>query len=242
MTAHLLAFALIIALPVWDRFETLRLKTSRDPRVRIQSYQMTIAWLWICSAVAVAAFGPKALCFIHLSPSEAPWLPSGDGAAAFGFGLGIALLAGAVLPALAARQSAAIRKRFEKQLSHFGFFLPKSGAERLWFAAVSISAGVCEEILFRGFLLRYFQSQPFHLSLVAALLLSCVFFGTAHIYQGLAGVVQTAFLGLAFGVLFLATGTLLLPMVLHAAIDLKVLLILPKDRAVPAPDGDFGIR
>jgi uncharacterized protein len=242
MTPHLLAFALIVALPVWDRFETHRLKTSRDPRVRIQSYQMTIAWLWICSAVAVDAFGLKDLYFIHVSPSEAPWLPSGDGVAAFGFGLGIALLAGAVLPALAARHSPAIRERFEKQVTHFGFFLPKSARERFWFAIVSISAGVCEEILFRGFLLRYFQSQPFRQSLVAALVLSCVFFGAAHLYQGLAGVVQTAFLGLAFGVLFLAAGTLLLPMVLHAAIDLKVLLILPKDRAAPAPGGDFDIR
>ena len=42
---HLLLVAfLVIAIPIWDRRETKRLKTSADPDVRLRSYQKTIGW------------------------------------------------------------------------------------------------------------------------------------------------------------------------------------------------------
>lgn len=231
MTSHALAFLLVVVLPIWDRFETRRLKTSSNPRAKIQSYQMTVGWLWICAAVSLAAFGWQILGVIHVSAADARWLPSGSGALALGIGVA-AFLIGSLTPAFLAKHSAQFRERFEKQFAAFSFFLPRTAEERGWFAAVSVSAGVCEEILFRGFLIHYFQSAPFGLSLSLALLLSCVFFGTAHLYQGIAGVIQTALLGFAFGFLFLVTGTLVLPIFLHAATDLRLLLILPKSAAV----------
>ena len=226
--SHFLAFILIIALPVWDRFETRRLKTSRDPRVKIQSYQMTIAWLWICATIATAAFGWKQLCTIRVTTLEVPWLPMGRAAYSLGVMLGIAFFVAAIIPVVSVRFSGKVREGFEKQLAGLKFFLPRTEEERLWFGFVAISAGICEEILFRGFMIRYFQAAPYHLTLTFALLLSCLFFGTAHLYQGIVGVVQTTFMGLAFAFLFLLTGSLVLPMVLHCVTDLKLLLILRK--------------
>ena len=228
MMSHFLAFILIIVLPVWDRFETRRLKISRDPRVKIQSYQMTIAWLWICATIATTAFGWKQLCTIRVTALEAPWLPMGRAAYSLGVMLGVAFFIAAIIPVVSMRFSAKVREGFEKQLAALRFFLPGRGEERLWFGFVAISAGVCEEILFRGFMIRYFQAEPYHLTLTFAVLLSCLFFGTAHLYQGIVGVVQTTFMGMAFAFLFLLTGSLALPMVLHAVTDLKLLLILRK--------------
>lgn len=224
--AHVLAFLLIVALPVWDRYETRRLKTSRDPRVKVQSYQMTIAWLWICAAIAMLRFGWSPLSKIHLNPGDIRWLPSGIDAHPYGIAIGVAFIAASLFPAIAARLSPRFREAFAKQLSGLSFFLPRTSEERLWFALVSISAGVCEEILFRGFLIRYFQAGPYHLGLALAVVVSCLFFGTAHLYQGLVGVLQTAFLGLVFAALFLATGSLALPILAHVATDLKILFIL----------------
>ncbi|MFZ0523535.1 MAG: CPBP family intramembrane glutamic endopeptidase, partial [Candidatus Acidiferrales bacterium] len=51
-------------------------------------------------------------------------------------------------------------------------------------------------------------------------------FGAGHLYQGIAGVIFSAILGLIFSAIFLMTGNLLLPMILHALIDLRILLIL----------------
>jgi membrane protease YdiL (CAAX protease family) len=55
----------------------------------------------------------------------------------------------------------------------------------------------------------------------AFLRLSCistVIFGAAHLYQGVAGVIVTAILRLIFSAIVLTTGTLVVPMILHALI------------------------
>ena len=48
-------------------------------------------------------------------------------------------------------------------------FLPNTGAERLAFILVSLSAGVCEEILFRGFLIRLLHGGALAFPLLGAL-------------------------------------------------------------------------
>jgi membrane protease YdiL (CAAX protease family) len=98
--------------------------------------------------------------------------------------------------------------------------------ERLWFAAVSVTAGVCEEILCRGFMIRYLDGIALHLQLSAALLLASAIFGVNHIYQGKLDMLKTGIAGVAFGGLFLLTGSLLLPMVLHCAVDLQAVFVL----------------
>lgn len=52
---------------------------------------------------------------------------------------------------------------------------------------VCITAGICEEVVYRGFLMQYFHTLPFHLSLAWAMVASSVIFGIAHLYQGVAG-------------------------------------------------------
>jgi membrane protease YdiL (CAAX protease family) len=103
---------------------------------------------------------------------------------------------------------------------------PVREIERRWFAFVAITAGVCEEILFRGFLLHYLHASPWTMGLTVALLLSCVIFGLQHLYQGPAGAASTVVIGFLFGLLFLLTGNLLLPIALHAMMDLRVLVLL----------------
>lgn len=63
-------------------------------------------------------------------------------------------------------------------------------------------------------------------------LVAAVAFGLAHAYQGRAGIVLTGVLGGVMAALYLGTGSLLLPVLLHAAIDLRFLLV--PTRALPA--------
>jgi membrane protease YdiL (CAAX protease family) len=81
--------------------------------------------------------------------------------------------------------------------------------------------------VYRGFLLRYFHTWPFHWSLAWALVVSSLIFGIGHLYQGVAGGVQTAVIGFLFGAMFVMTGGLLVPIVAHAVMDLRVLAMLP---------------
>ena len=225
MAKHLIAIFLIVAVPIWDHFETKRLKTSSDPRVKIQAYQKTVGWLWAGSVVACIVMGLHTVLTIHRDSGEASWLPGSGFVIGF---MGAALVA-LFLPIFLLMRSEATRARIAKSLEKLNFILPRTAEERRWFVLVAITAGVCEEILYRGFLIHYFRDLPVSIGLIGALILSSCVFGLAHLYQGVVGIVQTTILGAIFGLIFIVTGRLLLPMVLHALIDLRILLILRSD-------------
>jgi hypothetical protein len=103
--------------------------------------------------------------------------------------------------------------------------LPRSRSERHLFALVGVTAGVCEEWLYRGFFLAVVAALVPGLPTAGLVLVAGVGFGLAHAYQGSSGVLTTGVLGGVLAGLYLATGSLLLPVLLHAAIDLRFLLV-----------------
>lgn len=103
--------------------------------------------------------------------------------------------------------------------------LPRTTAERRLFTVVGVTAGVCEEWLYRGFLLAVVAAVGGGLPTPVLVVLGAVAFGLAHAYQGVAGIVTTGVLGGVMAALYLGTGSLLLPVVLHALVDLRFLLV-----------------
>ena len=96
--------------------------------------------------------------------------------------------------------------------------IPRNRAERAWFVLVAITAGLCEEFIYRGFLLWVFRPW---LGLRGAALASTVGFGFAHAYQGRRGAIRAGTLGAVFVVLAIAMGSVVPGMVLHALLDLS---------------------
>jgi membrane protease YdiL (CAAX protease family) len=72
---------------------------------------------------------------------------------------------------------------------------------------VAVSAGICEEVVFRGWLL-FAPHNNLALNGTALLVLAAVIFGLAHVYQGIAGILATTRAGAFFCILYVATGTL----------------------------------
>ena len=95
---------------------------------------------------------------------------------------------------------------------------PNSWGELALFVLVSITAGVWEELVYRGFLIWYFAPS---LGLIGAVIASALLFGLGHAYQGAGGMISTATLGLTFALLYLASGSLWWLMAIHAAIDIQ---------------------
>jgi membrane protease YdiL (CAAX protease family) len=94
--------------------------------------------------------------------------------------------------------------------------MPRNASELpAWFGA-SVSAGVCEELLFRGFLIWILQ--PVAGWWVAAIA-SLAVFSAVHAYQGAAGMIRSATLGAAFTAIVVLTRSLWPAIVLHAALD-----------------------
>jgi len=127
--------------------------------------------------------------------------------------------------------------QLRRLLKMVGALVPVSATERRWFALVGLGAGVSEEIVFRGFLFFYLATFT-NFSSTQIIVASSLLFGFCHIYQGWFGVLGTSLAGFCLAFLYAGTGSLLVPIVVHAALDLRLLLILtPKriEKLQPAP-------
>jgi len=96
--------------------------------------------------------------------------------------------------------------------------LPQSGVELLPYLALAITAGLCEEFLYRGFAMAVLDHVG--LRAWAGILLSSVLFGLAHSYQGRGGIVMTFLIGLILGTSRLAYGSRVPAIFWHCAVDL----------------------
>src|ERR1700737_826175 len=97
-------------------------------------------------------------------------------------------------------------------------FLPRRGAEILLWVGVSVSAGICEEVVFRGYFQRQFE--VFTRSKWIALFLQAALFGISHGYQGVEAAVKIAIFGALYGLLALWRGSLRPGMIAHAGSDI----------------------
>jgi len=122
---------------------------------------------------------------------------------------------------------------WRRLLPDFSALFPSGPRERLLFAAVAISAGVCEEVVFRGWLLCTLHNVV-GLKGTTLVLAAAACFGLAHFYQGATGMIVTAIAGVLFTFLFVQSGSLLLPILIHIVIDLRWVL-LPARRSVDLP-------
>jgi len=224
---HALALLLIVVSPPVSYFyEGPFLRRISSSAQKIRFYRYIVCAQWPSAAAALWIAGPGNILFPPSSrgaslPSYARILFATLLAAFFILGL---------MPFFQSLRGEKVRASYaaayHRSLDDVSRLLPETHQERLWFAAVSVTAGVCEEILCRGFILRYLDGIALHLSLAAALLVAAAIFGINHIYQGKLGMIKTGVAGLAFGGLFLFTGNLLLPMLLHTAIDLQTVFVL----------------
>ncbi len=95
--------------------------------------------------------------------------------------------------------------------------LPQSTVELLPYLTLAMTAGLCEEFLYRGFA----TAVLVHVGLQAwaVVLLSSVLFGLAHSYQGRGGIVMTLLIGLLLGTSRIAYDSLVPAIFWHSAVD-----------------------
>jgi len=96
--------------------------------------------------------------------------------------------------------------------------LPHTPLEIVFWILLSVSAGITEEITFRGYLQR--QMHVLTRSAAAAIMIQGVIFGITHGYQGLTSTVRITIYGLMIGVLAHATRSLRAPILMHSWTDI----------------------
>lgn len=103
--------------------------------------------------------------------------------------------------------------------------MPTSDADLWPAAALAVSAGVAEELFYRLYL-------PLLVALatgsgLAGVLVGTAAFATMHRYQGWLGVLATFVGGGLLTALYMGSGTLWLPIAVHALVDLNALVLRP---------------
>lgn len=99
--------------------------------------------------------------------------------------------------------------------------IPRTRAEKGWFAFSAIAAGISEEIVFRGFALLLLSTVFSNIPKYGLAIAAGALFGLAHYYQGARGVLKTALIGALFGLLYLGTESLVFCVLLHTLFDLS---------------------
>jgi uncharacterized protein len=180
-------------------------------RARMYAYTMAEEWFFVLLVV---------LGWRHLDRPFADLGLAAPGGWGFWAGAAVVLAAAGFLAwqtdrvRRSAEAQAQVQKQFDAASAEM---IPRTGDERRWYVLVSLTAGFCEELLFRGYLIFYLSAW---MPLWTAALASSALFGFAHAYLGVSGVVRAAGLGLVFAALYLISGTLWLPIVLHVVVDI----------------------
>ncbi len=218
---HVVLVAVFVVAPMLEAFWLFplfkRVSAAGRRGVRPWAYavNMLMAWGFTGVVIVLWVLDRRPWTALHLGPARPLGL-------ALGLGLS-ALYIGVVwrqVRALLRRPDG--QERLRRQFANsarqpIGPLLPRTPGERRGFALVSFTAGICEELLYRGYLMWYCAvwTGP-----IFAVVISSVLFGFGHVYLGVGHVVRTAIVGVVFALIVLATGSLWPAMLLHAVLDL----------------------
>jgi membrane protease YdiL (CAAX protease family) len=240
MLIPIVLLAAVLALLAWfvrnDRAEYRRFKalTRTEDRQRVFRRWTIRSFLLFCGASLAVLLLLGRLGALLRPPPEFPVLAAGlrlrdPGGLGIGFliGLGIAAVAGALGGAGIAkwRRRRGSAPRPPKALGDIEPLFPRNRAERKWTALLAANAGPGEELFFRLML-------PLLIALVTgnaviAFAAAGLIFGLVHFYQGWVGIAATTILGFVFTALYLATGIIWIPVLLHSLLNLNTLWLRP---------------
>jgi CAAX protease family protein len=209
----LLVLAVIVPLiGVWDFQRLLRWVAAGQADARIRSYKWTLIMEW---ALAFGLAGWWILAGRGLAPLGLVPLASGWQWLAIGLGVGATIFM--IWQMVTVIGNSEKLEQARKEIGDLGEMSPQSARELRLFSALAVTAGVCEEILYRGVLLGALAPLT---GTWQAIILSSVIFGLGHAYQGMAGVAKTALVGLTMALLTVFSGSLFVAILLHIVIDL----------------------
>jgi uncharacterized protein len=196
----------LVAIPVVALWRARRDDPDRalERRIKHARYARTLVILWGMTALALYA-----LRLYGLGPADvgvrAPYF-------AWQYGIGLAVPAIFILSSIGREN---VSPDYLKKVSRV---IPVDASDWVWFVPLSMTAGVCEEFLYRGYALT--QITALTGSLAAGFLLSSAAFGLAHAYQGRLGIVGTTITGVLYASVFLLTGSVVPCMIGHIAQDI----------------------
>jgi membrane protease YdiL (CAAX protease family) len=189
---------------IWHKSFADQLSTAANPN-RLRFYIVTLFYEWLLFVLVVAGVRRSgASVFIVLGDH---WHSVREVLRDIGIAAGFWIVAAALLWILGwLLRIAALGRNVS--------MLPQRGVELTLWIALSVTAGICEETIFRGYLQRQFMALT--KSTPAGILLSAAAFGGAHAYQSFRMVILIGMYGAMFGILAYWRGSVRPGMIAHA--------------------------
>ncbi len=213
-----------------NRHEYSRFKgfTSTVDRQRMLRRWLIDSAIWLGgSAIVALVLGAQFVPLMLRQVQETVWVAvarerfaeSGVGVAVV-IGIVVVAVGGGILAIVLARKTSTVAT-----VGDIAALLPRNRSELGYGAALSVNAGIVEELLFRlGIPALVFGVTG---DAWIAVLVSLVMFGLLHVYQGIGGIIGSMVIGTALMALYLATGSIVVAIVVHAVIDLRSLVLIP---------------
>ena len=206
---HLLVFVFVVVLPYhgWRNYPKFIDLVARDPEtVRRGVYLGNMIALWGLMLTVAGAWGYFDRPFAQLGLAPLTGLPAVVSLAVVLLVIAIAIIF--------YRAIMGLEKKY--QWAFVPELLPHTLPELRLFIGLSVTAGIAEETLFRGYLIWYLSQFG---GMTFAVIASSVLFAIAHAYQGAKATIVIFPIGLLLALLYVYSGSLLAPMMLHAAIN-----------------------
>lgn len=207
----LAALALLVDhVVLWRVFLRWVSRAPTQARLRYWSIWMTMMWTLVAGGALLWLGYDRswALLGFTLSAGWGLWVAAGLIAA-------FTILQGR--GALQVRRSARARSKLRATYANLVAILPHTLTELYCFLALSITAGFCEEFVFRGYLIWALAQW---MTWWAAAAIAAILFAAGHSYQGMSGILRTGILGAVLTLVLAISGSLWPGIVLHALIDI----------------------
>ncbi len=106
-----------------------------------------------------------------------------------------------------------------------GLLVPTDPFGKVIWVLVSFTAGFCEEVAYRGYLMTRLRLLLKSKTWVIPTIISAVMFGVGHAYQGIPGLIVISVYGVLFSILYIRTGRLWPCIIAHVFQDLGALFL-----------------
>ncbi|MCU1285665.1 MAG: Abortive infection protein [Acidobacteriales bacterium] len=221
--ASYLHTAVVIALMVGVAvMSATTIKNGTGPKGPFAEYVATIIWLWLLVALVGVGVHKHGVSVRELIGT--PWKSFDDVlidlAIAGGFWFAsVLLLAGLkfiINPGLL--HAASSPNGVQESLKSIAPLIPHTSREIFFWILMSLSAGFCEEFVFRGYLQKQFSALAKNAAL--GIIFSAVIFGIGHLYQGKLQMALIGAYGAMFGILAHFRKSLRPGMIAHAWQDI----------------------
>jgi membrane protease YdiL (CAAX protease family) len=204
----------------YARLKKLLAMPSVDPKEKVSLYAVTIAFQWVLVGLVAWRSLVRGLTIQELGLGSHSW------ARVVASGLFGAICIGGLQWLNLRRIGKAEGEAPELLRKLASRLLPVNFLEYLPYSALAITAGVCEEFIYRGFAMAALSKAGVPLWLVV--ILSSLLFGLAHAYQGRSGIVSTGIFGVLLAIGKVWLGSLVPIMMWHAGLDLAAGIAAPR--------------